>query len=111
MSSRNRKIPFTQSELNEMFKYSNGTLYHKTNRGPNKTAGNVAGNKRRDGRHRVSIKNVKYFRYRIIWKMFYNSEPEYIDHIDGNCSNDDIMNLQKITVSLNILKGKTPKLF
>jgi hypothetical protein len=108
MSSRNRSALPELELLNELFYYHDGHLYNKRKR--NKfNIGHFAGGKRKDGRYRVSVKNKRYLRSRIIFKMLTGKEPDYVDHINGNCSDDRIENLQEITSSLNVLKGKKRK--
>ena len=47
------------------------------------------------------IHNRKYFAHRIIWQLVYGNISKYIDHIDGNTSNNRIKNLRECTSSQN----------
>jgi hypothetical protein len=37
----------------------------------------------------------------VIWKLVYGTEPEFIDHIDGNRANNRLQNLRSVTKSEN----------
>lgn len=57
-----------------------------------------------DGREYVQIQlyGKKYVAHRIIWKMYYGSEPpEIIDHADGNGTNNKIDNIRAATIFQN----------
>lgn len=49
----------------------------------------------------VSGKKKSFYNHRIIYKMVYGSEPEIIDHIDGNTSNNRIGNLRSTSLQDN----------
>ena len=52
------------------------------------------------GYFRVNIKGQRYQLHRIIWKMTHNTEPpEFLDHGDGNRSNNRISNLRPAEAS------------
>ena len=40
--------------------------------------------------------------HRVIWKMTYGSEPEVIDHIDGNAANNRLGNLRNVSHAVNM---------
>ena len=40
--------------------------------------------------------------HRIIWMMVFGTEPEFLDHIDGNPANNRIHNLRAVTASENV---------
>jgi hypothetical protein len=54
---------------------------------------------------RVSILKKCYKLHRVIFKMYYGYEPEYIDHIDGDPRNNRPINLRSVTMQEN-LKNK-----
>ena len=45
--------------------------------------------------------NKKYKAHRIIWKMIYGTDPDYIDHIDGDTKNNSIENLRSVNPETN----------
>ena len=46
-------------------------------------------------------KNCTYSSHRVIWKMIYGTEPNIIDHIDGDRSNNKIQNLRSVDIADN----------
>lgn len=49
----------------------------------------------RGGYMRVTINGESYYAHRICWKLFYDREPDQIDHIDGDGSNNKITSLRE----------------
>jgi len=71
--------------------------------------GEVAGGARKDGYHRISIHNKRYYAHRLAWLYEYGYMPKQIDHIDHNPSNNKISNLREATQKenqKNMSKGK-----
>ena len=72
--------------------------------------GKVVGRIDKAGYYRTKIKNTNPAVHRIIWKMYRGEDPKYfIDHINGNRSDNRIENLRDIphghnTINLNGLK-------
>src|SRR5690349_9161756 len=57
--------------------------------------------------YRVGIfKSTRYKAHRIIWKMVRGSNPQQIDHIDGNTLNNRIENLRSVTNRGNSLNQR-----
>jgi len=71
------------------YKYIDGKLY--------KEVGHEAGY----GYRRVSINGVRYLVHRIIYFMHHGSEPEVVDHIDRDTTNNSIENLRAATKAEN----------
>ncbi|HFW5086738.1 TPA: hypothetical protein ACIBVD_001778 [Salmonella enterica subsp. enterica serovar Javiana] len=71
----------------------------------NQNAGKVAGSKTttKEGNHYVTIKikGVFYFAHRLVFKILYNEEPDYIDHLNGNGLDNSKINLEKSTAHKN----------
>ena len=84
--------------IKEKYVYDSGRLLYKK-------SGIEAGTVTKLGYRQIGIDKKNYLAHRLIYKMFYNLEPDYIDHIDGNPSNNKIENLQAITHQLNRIKG------
>jgi hypothetical protein len=57
----------------------------------------------------ISLNGVRYRLHRLIWKMHYNSEPEYIDHINHNRGDNRIENLRVVTREENARHQVAPK--
>lgn len=64
--------------------------------------GDEAGTKRNDGRFIVNLNGKLYLRYRVVWLLYYKKLPNgSIDHINGNPSDDSIINLRDATPDIN----------
>ena len=89
--------------LREVLTYcpESGVLRWKVKRRGGKKAGDVAGGLGH-GYVMVSINNKLYYGHRIAWALYYGEAPElYIDHKDGDKSNNRISNLRLATRSEN----------
>ena len=105
------KIPYTQEELNEMFTYTDGKLFHKNYRDRSPKGinyeGKEAGKILLDGRCQIGIDYSLYLRSRLIYKMLNGNDPVgVVDHIDNDCTNDKIENLRDIPQNENMVRGR-----
>lgn len=86
--------------LEELLSYDpeTGELRWRVTRGGGRNAarqGAIAGCAYADGRIYVRLNGSKYISYRLAWKLFYKEEPPPImDHIDGDPTNNKILNLR-----------------
>lgn len=53
------------------------------------------------GYMRCMVNNEHHLHHRIIWKMAYGVEPDQVDHIDGNRSNNRLSNLRDVSHQVN----------
>lgn len=89
------------SDLEDYFSYDEHTGKLSTKRGP---VGFVD----------KGYVKVRYFRHqlmahRVAWKMFYGTEPDVIDHINGDKQDNRIANLRSCTHGENMAYARTPK--
>lgn len=85
----------SKEKLHNLFIYKDGCLIWKR-------WNKIAGYKRFDSRIVIRIDNQSYMQSRIIWKMFFGSEPKEIDHINRNPFDDRIENMRSVTRSQNM---------
>lgn len=90
-------VDIDPAELHSLFSYKDGVLTWK--RGHKK--GKAAGSLKPTGYTVVEIKNQNIMAHRLIWMMHNGSFEGFIDHIDGNRSNNKIENLRLATVLQN----------
>jgi hypothetical protein len=95
----------TQQELLDAFQYKDGNLYWKfSKQGVN--AGQLAGAKHKTGYVQIQLNRKFMYSHRAIFLMHYGHLPKFIDHIDGNPSNNKIENLREATASQNCWNQK-----
>jgi hypothetical protein len=101
---KRRELP-SKELLLTLFEYKDGVLVWKKKTARYVVIGKKAGDYK-SNYGQVNIYGVAYLLHRVIYKMFYGIEPNYIDHIDGDPKNNRIENLQAVTQSKNIRKGR-----
>lgn len=98
------KLP-KQSRLQEIFNYDakSGFLYRKINTSSRGRIGKCGHLDKSQGYHNVYVDSTRYKTHRIIWKLYYGEFDENleIDHINGNRSDNRIVNLQAKTLQEN----------
>jgi len=83
----------SKEELNNIFEYKDGNLIRKK-------TGKII-NSSLNGYLRARINKKNYFAHRIIFMMHYGFVPKIIDHINGNPSDNRIINLREANNSQN----------
>jgi hypothetical protein len=105
-----KKTPMSASLLHEMFKYEDGRLYYKdklmANGKPSPRNGKLVNTPNGSGYISVVINKVQYKVHRLIFLMFHGYLPTFIDHADGNRSNNRIENLREATRAQNNYNAK-----
>lgn len=89
-----------QKELLDSFEYKDGNLYWKILK-KRVNAGQLAGTKQKTGYFQIQLNQKFMYVHRAIFLMHYGHLPKFIDHIDGNPSNNKIENLREATAAQN----------
>lgn len=96
-------------ELRRLFSYNpnTGVLTWKISTSKKRLAGTTAGVTRQDGYKRVGINKKDYYVHRIAWAITYGKWPTRgVDHINGEPSDNRIVNLREANQSQNIANSK-----
>jgi len=99
--AKTKKIPYTQQKLQSLFEYIEGDLWWRYD-GSMKDLTEPAGGVRKSGYRQIFIDRTPYYAHRLIFKMLYNIEPEYLDHINQDKSDNRIDNLRPINPSQSL---------
>ena len=89
--------------FDRMFTYKDGHIEWQH---PVKAMKNPAGRVNLRGYRYVNVNYKSYLVHRVIFLMHHGYLPKYVDHIDGNKTNNKIENLREATHSQNILNSK-----
>lgn len=90
----------TQKDIKSNFKYKNGTLIW-IRRAGGVQIGDVAGTKNLRGYYQTSINGKIILIHRAIFLYHHGYLPEFLDHADGDKTNNRIENIRKATKSQN----------
>lgn len=71
--------------------------------------GDAAGSLGEEGYYRTRFDKKLYFNHRIVFFLHHGYCPDYIDHIDGNRSNNKIENLRECSKKENAYNSKLSK--
>jgi hypothetical protein len=94
----------TIDRVKELLSYDpeTGLLAWRVNVGKRTRAGEVAGCLRKDGRVVVRLDYQLHYAYRLVWAIVHGRWPaEMIDHINGDPSDNRLVNLREASASLN----------
>ena len=92
----------SQKKLQELFDYRDRQLYWKERIHSSIDLSKPAGCIDTQGYRLIKIEGKLYQAHRLVWKYHYGKDPkEFIDHIDGNRSNNNIKNLREATNQQN----------
>ena len=98
-----------KDDVLKYFKYDQGKLFWKLPRGRKVKAGDRAGSVNSIGYRVIGLNGVRYLEHRIIFLMFNGMEPDYIDHINHDRSDNRIENLRECSRSQNNFNSIKPK--
>ncbi len=99
----------TQKTLQELVEYHDGVLVAKIKFADKVVVGNTLGARNKDGYIQLSIQKKKYYAHRLVYLYHHGYMPDYVDHIDGDKSNNRIENLRPASLHQNNYNVKTPK--
>lgn len=91
----------TQERLKELLELTDGGFIWKVANSPSKKAGQIAGGHLCQGYLRVKIDGKFYPAHRLVWLWHNGYFPDFIDHINGNRSDNRIENLRAATKRQN----------
>lgn len=102
--------------LNQLFRYEpeTGILFWKQNdvlysSAMDRVSGKEAGSQCTNGYKKITFNYKYYLAHRIIWKIAYGEDPQYIDHINGIRNDNRLCNLRSVDYSQNNKNKKIGK--
>jgi hypothetical protein len=95
--------------LDELFEYRDGKLFWKISKAKRIKIGQEAGSLKEKGYYHIGIDETNYLVHRLIFCIKNGFMPDFVDHIDGNPSNNQIENLRTATRSQNNCNSKIQK--
>lgn len=102
----------TQAELKAQLNYNQDTgifTWIKTNKNSFKKVGDIAGTLLSSSYINIGINKKIYIAHRLAWLYVYGYFPKFIDHINGNPSDNRLCNLRECTHSQNMCNRKLNK--
>ena len=103
---KTKELP-TVEELWDIFYYDlEGFLVWKNGKRKGRRAGNIRPRGYRYIRLRNDHDRCFYFEHRLIFKMFNGFDPNVVDHLDRNPSNNKFNNLRSVSHTQNIVNSK-----
>ena len=102
-------MEMTAALAREIFRYEDGKLFWRIKPADQINIGDEAGTNKwhgNKGRYRVGYRGKVHPRARVIWMIHHGDVPKglFVDHINNDCTDDRIENLQAITPRQNVVK-------
>ena len=99
----------TKELVHELFEYKEGNLYWKIARSNRIKVGQIVGCVHEHGYRYTNLNKKPTLVHRLVFLYHHGYMPEFIDHIDGNRSNNLISNLREATRNQNAHNAKKRK--
>lgn len=106
-SPRSNIRPIDVALVRERLEYKDGSLFWKDTYGQRALKGSRAGSVGNNGYRRIIINKVSYLESRLIWALHKGDTTLFLDHIDGDPSNNSIENLREVTALGNAMNAVT----
>jgi len=97
----------SKAELHDMFYCEDGTLYWNNPVAHRCNHGDVAGSLDSHGYYLVGLSTGKIPAHKIVWAMEHGEYPEFVDHINGDRTDNRIENLRSVTRQQNNMNKAT----
>lgn len=101
------KLP-SRMKLNSLFYYRDGRLMNRVSR-QRARADTPAGHLNSRGYVQIHFDGQSFWAHRLIWKLVHGYDPECIDHVNGDPSDNRVSNLRSVTHQGNARNRKRPK--
>ncbi|MBL4800194.1 MAG: HNH endonuclease [Oleispira sp.] len=102
----------TQEQLKELFHYcpESGLFTRLVTINGQAKSGDVAGCRMTIGYLSIGIGSKRYLAHRLAWLYMHGKSPSQdIDHINGDRSDNRLINLRSVSRSTNMMNSKIPK--
>lgn len=96
------------NDVNDLLYYKDGGLYWKKFMGGYAKKDSKAGSLHKSGYVHIQLNKKIYKEHRLVYVLFNKHCPDFLDHIDGNRSNNRIENIRPATKGQNNKNSKTP---
>jgi hypothetical protein len=96
-------MALTAERLKELVHYNpdTGVFARKVDRGGHK-AGDVMGATSHRGYMKIGVDMRRYYAHRLAWLYVYGEMPKVVDHINGDASDNRIVNLRNVDQAGNL---------
>lgn len=101
-------MELTRELLLSLFDYKDGEIFWKVS-GAGRKIGVPAGRHKLNGYGSTTVKSKGYYTHRLIFLYHHGYLPKFLDHIDGDKSNNGINNLREATRQKNGMNRKKQK--
>jgi hypothetical protein len=111
MTASKKELALALEQVNEILelRLPESVFYWRFGNGRAVKAESKAGTLHKKGYTQIKINGNRFMAHRLVWFVTYGKFPDnFIDHIDGNPSNNKIENLRDVTQKVNGQNQKKP---